>query len=249
MRLCLIPACPRVQLSEKMRRQSQALRLSSSEIRRLALSERDSAEEQAARHLLQVRLTSWAPRRTAGPANAWRSQCQGTVNHNVCYAQGFLCFVMVRTPFKPSASHVESQGEAKSRRGRISRLSVGCFALALSAQARSSSLCPDLQANKTAELLQLCFVQEEEPKARQEARLIAMKERAEVAASLAEAQAMQSMAEQPGSQMDQLTEEIARIKRAEQVSACQESVPRGPGGVVQKSLTSRCQASQCAPHQ
>eukprot|EP00891_Asterochloris_glomerata_P000615 jgi/Astpho2/615/Aster-04457 len=98
------------QLSERMRRQSQALRLSSSEIRRLAISERDSAEEQAARHLLQ----------------------------------------------------------------------------------------------------------EEEPKARQEARLIAMKERAEVAASLAEAQAMQSMAEQPGSQMDQLTEEIARIKRAEQ---------------------------------
>ena len=77
-------------------------------------------------------------------------------------------------------------------------------------------------------------MQEEEPKARQEARLIAMKERAEVAASLAEAQAMQSMAEQPGSQMDQLTEEIARIKRAEQVSACQESVPRGPGGVVHK---------------
>ena len=68
MRLRLIPACPRVQLSEKMRRQSQALRLSSSEIRRLALSERDSAEEQAARHLLQVRPTSWAPRRTAGPA-------------------------------------------------------------------------------------------------------------------------------------------------------------------------------------
>lgn len=75
-------------------------------------------------------------------------------------------------------------------------------------------------------------MQEEEPKARQEARLIAMKERAEVAASLAEAQAMQSMAEQPGSQMDQLTEEIARIKRAEQVGVCHESTPRGAPGFV-----------------
>ena len=73
----------------------------------------------------------------------------------------------------------------------------------------------------------LCVVQEEEPKARQEARLIAMKERAEVAASLAEAQAMQSMAEQPGSQMDQLTEEIARIKRAEQVRACHTAPQEG----------------------
>ena len=75
-------------------------------------------------------------------------------------------------------------------------------------------------------------MQEEEPKARQEARLIAMKERAEVAASLAEAQAMQNMAEQPGSQMDQLTEEIARIKRAEQVSVCHDSALRGPESVV-----------------
>lgn len=56
MRVPLIPARPHVQLSERMRRQSQALRLSSSEIRRLAISERDSAEEQAARHLLQVSL-------------------------------------------------------------------------------------------------------------------------------------------------------------------------------------------------
>ena len=30
-----------------------------------------------------------------------------------------------------------------------------------------------------------------------------------------------------GSQMDQLTEEIARIKRAEQVGVCHESTPRG----------------------
>ena len=160
MGLVLTPVCPAVQLSEKMRRQSLALRLSSSEIRRLALRKRDSAEEQAARHLLQVRPET-------GPHIA---------------LQGL-----------PSEDPVLGSPSA--------------------APCRVASNC--------------VVVQEEEPKARQEARLIAMKERAEVAASLAEAQALQSMAEQPGSQMDQLTEEIARIKHAEQVSTCCESAPRG----------------------